>query len=159
MPGPMTDGAVRALAADFRGELIDPGHPGFDAARRVWNGSVDRKPALIARCGAVADVVAAVRVAAEHDLLVAVRGGGHSFPGLSTCDDGLVIDLSGMSSVRVDEPGRTAWVQGGATWADVVRLQVFVTDNEGLGNALVDLAGPGRWFVSGNRYVFILEHS
>ncbi len=117
MPGPMTDSAVRALTADFRGELIDPGHPSFDAARRVWNGSVDRKPALIARCDGVADVVAAVRVAAEHDLLVAVRGGGHSFPGLSTCDDGLVIDLSGMSAVRVDEPRRTAWVQGGATWS------------------------------------------
>ncbi len=117
MSGPVTDSAVRAIAADFRGELIDRAHPGFDSARRVWNGSVDRKPALIARCNGVADVVAAVRVAAEYDLLVAVRGGGHSFPGFSTCDDGLVIDLSGMSAVWVDEVRRTAWVQGGAIWA------------------------------------------
>jgi FAD/FMN-containing dehydrogenase len=82
--------AAAALAATFRGELVGPGDRGYDAHRRVWNGSIDRHPALIARCAGVADVIDAVRFARRVGLTVAVRGGGHSFPGLSVCDDGLV---------------------------------------------------------------------
>ncbi len=105
--------SVEHLRTSFRGEVIVPTDPGYDDHRRVWNGSIDRHPAVIARCAGVADVIAAVGFAREHGLLTAVRGGGHSFPGLSTCDDGIVIDLSPMKGIRVDPEGRTARVQAG----------------------------------------------
>lgn len=107
------------LGGSFRGELLLPGRPGYDSARRVWNGMIDRHPACIARCTGAADVVAAVRFAREHDLEIAVRGGGHNVAGTAVCDDGIVIDLSAMRAVLVDPAGRTAWVQGGALWGDV----------------------------------------
>ena len=88
--------AVAELGTTFRGELVGPGDPGYQTHRRVWNGSIDRHPALIVRCAGVADVIDAVRFARRVGLAAAVRGGGHSFPGLSVCDDGLVIDLSLM---------------------------------------------------------------
>ncbi|WP_336343221.1 FAD-binding oxidoreductase [Halalkalicoccus ordinarius] len=91
----------------------------YDDARAVWNGMIDKRPALIARCRGVADVITAVNFARENDLLVAVRGGGHNVAGTAVCDGGLVIDLSEMRGVRVDPEARTAWVQAGATWADV----------------------------------------
>ncbi|MET9344584.1 FAD-binding oxidoreductase [Nonomuraea sp. NPDC003804] len=103
----------------FRGRLITAEHAGYDSARAVWNGAVDRRPRLIARCGGTADVAAAVRFAREHDLEIAVRGGGHNVAGTAVCDDGIVIDLSPMRAVRVDPAGRTARVQGGALWGDV----------------------------------------
>ncbi|MFJ8015538.1 FAD-binding oxidoreductase [Streptomyces sp. NPDC096339] len=103
----------------FRGRLITAGHDDYDTARAVWNGAVDRHPRLIARCGGTADVVAAVRFARDHDLEIAVRGGGHNVAGTAVCDDGIVIDLSPMRAVRVDPAGRTALVQGGALWGDV----------------------------------------
>src|SRR5690606_33076994 len=93
---------VEALAASLRGELLFPGADGYDAARRVWNGSFDKRPALIARCTGNADVMAAVDFAREHELLTAVRGGGHSTSGKSTCDGGIVIDLSAMRGATVD---------------------------------------------------------
>ncbi|WP_137289703.1 FAD-binding oxidoreductase [Natronorubrum halophilum] len=93
----------------------------YDEARAVWNGMIDRHPALIARCRGVGDVISAVNFAREHDLLVAVRGGGHNVAGTAVCDDGLVIDLSEMRDVWVDPDERTAWVRAGATWADVDR--------------------------------------
>ncbi len=99
--------------------MIRLGDPGYDAARRVWNGAIDRYPAFIARCGEVADVVEAVRFARERDLTIAVRGGGHNVAGTGTCDGGLVIDLSGMKAVRVDPAGRTAWAQGGLVWGEL----------------------------------------
>src|SRR5262245_42222241 len=102
------------LGESFRGELLVPTSPGYDAARRVWNGAIDRRPACIAQCTGVADVVAAVRFARAHDLEIAVRGGGHNVAGTAVCDDGIVIDLSAMRAVSVDPAGRTAWVQGGA---------------------------------------------
>jgi FAD/FMN-containing dehydrogenase len=111
--------ASDVLAASFRGEVLAPASPGYDAARRVWNGAIDRRPACIARCTGVADVVAAVRVARERDLVIAVRGGGHNVAGTAVCDDGMVIDLSAMRAVLVDPGDRTAWVQGGALWGDV----------------------------------------
>ena len=103
----------------FRGDVIAPGQDGYDDARAVWNGAVDRRPRLIARCGGTADVAAAVRFARDHDLDIAVRGGGHNVAGTSVCDDGIVIDLSAMRAVWVDPAGRTARVQGGALWGDV----------------------------------------
>jgi FAD/FMN-containing dehydrogenase len=108
------------------GELVTPDDPGYEQARRVWNGMIDRRPALIARCRGVADVVACVRFASAHQVPLAVRGGGHNVAGFGTCDGGLVIDLSPMRDVRVDVSTRTARAGGGATWADVDReTQLF----------------------------------
>jgi FAD/FMN-containing dehydrogenase len=103
----------------FRGALIVDGHADYDDARAVWNGTVDRRPGLIARCAGTADVAAAVRFARDRDLEIAVRGGGHNVAGTAVCDDGIVIDLSAMRAVSVDPEGRTAHVQGGALWGDV----------------------------------------
>jgi hypothetical protein len=100
---------------------LQPGDPGYDGARDVWNGSHDRRPALIARCTGVQDVAAAVRFASEHGLLTAVRGGGHSIPGHSVCEDGLMIDLSPMKGIRVDRTGRTAQAQPGVKWGELDR--------------------------------------
>src|SRR5512134_1159107 len=105
----------------FRGRLVTADHAGYDIARAVWNGAIDRRPRLIAQCIGTADVVAAVRFAREHDLEIAIRGGGHNVAGTAVCDDGIVIDLSAMRDVRVDPASRTAWVQGGALWGDVDR--------------------------------------
>ena len=103
----------------FRGDVITPEHHEYDAARAVWNGSVDRRPRLIARCRGTAGVAAAVRFARECDLEIAVRGGGHNVAGIAVCDDGIVIDLSAMRAVSVDPLTRMAHVQGGALWGDV----------------------------------------
>nr|MDQ2631140.1 FAD-binding protein [Actinomycetota bacterium] len=101
-----------ALAEHLRGAAIGPGHPDYDEARRVWNGMIDRRPAAIARCADADDVAAAVRFACEHDLPLAVRGGGHNVAGTAVCDDGVVVDLSPMRGVRLGESGRTVHVQG-----------------------------------------------
>jgi hypothetical protein len=111
--------ATEQYEAEFHGDLIRPGDPDFDDARAVWNGMIDKRPALIARCVGVADVLSAVKFARENDLLVAVRGGGHNVAGTAVCDDGFVIDLSEMTGVRVDPEAHTAWVQAGATWAEL----------------------------------------
>lgn len=112
--------AARAeLQPGWRGELIGPQDDGYDAARLVYNRMIDRHPALIARCADVADVIRGVNFAREHGLPLAVRGGGHNGGGLGTCDDGLVLDLSRMRSVRVEPGARTVRVEGGATWGDV----------------------------------------
>jgi FAD/FMN-containing dehydrogenase len=113
--------AVAALRARFRGALLRPGEEGYDEARRVWNGAIDRRPALIARCAGADDVVAAVRFARERDLLVAVRGGGHAVAGHAVCDGGLMIDLSLMKAVRVDPAARTARAAGGVLWGELDR--------------------------------------
>jgi FAD/FMN-containing dehydrogenase len=103
----------------FRGVLVTPDRPEYDVARAVWNGKVDRRPRLIARCTGTADVAAAVRFARERDLEIAVRGGGHNVAGTAVCEDGIVVDLSPMRAVSVDVAARTALVQGGALWGDV----------------------------------------
>jgi FAD/FMN-containing dehydrogenase len=103
----------------FRGQLITADHPDYDTARAVWNGRIDRRPRLIARCSGTADAVAAVRFARDHELEIAVRGGGHNVAGTAVCDDGIVVDLSAMRAVGVDRARRTAVVQGGALWGDV----------------------------------------
>jgi FAD/FMN-containing dehydrogenase len=105
---------VGELAASLRGPLLLPNSAGYDEARSVWNAAFDRHPALIARCSGPADVMAAVKFAAAHDLLLAVRGGGHSLSGQSVCEKGLMIDLSQMNSARVDPAKRVAWIEGGA---------------------------------------------
>lgn len=117
----MGDRALDQLRPSFRGELFGPEDVAYDEHRKVWNGSIDRRPGVIARCAGVADVRAAVRFGRDQDLLVAVRGGGHSFPGLSTCDDGLVIDLSPMKGIRVDPELRTARVQAGVLLGELDR--------------------------------------
>lgn len=110
---------VRDFAASLRGRLISAVDPDYDRARRIWNKMIDRRPALIACCTGAADVAEAVRFAREQNLLVAVRGGGHSFPGYSTCNGGLVIDLSLLHGVRVDPVSKTAQVSGGAWIGDL----------------------------------------
>jgi FAD/FMN-containing dehydrogenase len=117
----LDDSAVTELRGALAGELLRPDDPAHDEHRRVWNGSIDRVPALIARCTGVADVIAAVRFARQSGLAVAVRGGGHSFPGLSVCDDGLVIDLSPMKGIRVDPEARTVRAQAGVLLGELDR--------------------------------------
>jgi FAD/FMN-containing dehydrogenase len=114
-------GAVDELHRTFRGDIYRPDDPGYDEHRRVWNGSIHRHPALIARCTGAADIRAALRLARSQDLLVAVRGGGHSFPGLSVCDDGMVIDLGAMKGIRVDPAAGTARVQAGVLLGELDR--------------------------------------
>jgi len=115
MTTPTTDQRIDA----FRGMVMTADHPDYAAARSVWNGHVDRRPRVIARCRGTADVAAAVRFARGNDLEIAVRGGGHNVAGTAMCDDGIVIDLSAMRGVWVDPVDRMARVQGGALWGDV----------------------------------------
>jgi FAD/FMN-containing dehydrogenase len=117
----ISQAGVDELGAEFAGPLLLPTDPGYDEARDVWNGSLDRKPALIARCTGVQDVAAAVRFARRHDLLTAVRGGGHSIPGHSVCEGGLMIDLSPMKGMRIDVEARTAQAQPGLKWGEFDR--------------------------------------
>lgn len=111
--------AIETLKASLRGELFQPGDEGYDAARKVYNGMIDKRPVLIARCADVADVIAAVNFGRENGLLVSIRGGGHNAGGLGICDDGLVIDLSLIRYTHVDPQAGTIRVGGGSTWGDV----------------------------------------
>jgi len=115
----LSETIVERFKAVLRGELIQPNDESYDDARKVYNGMIDRRPRLIARCANVADVITAVNFARENNLLVAVRGGGHNGAGLGTCDDGLVIDLTRMKGIRVELATRTVRVEGGCTWGDV----------------------------------------
>jgi FAD/FMN-containing dehydrogenase len=109
---------TNAFAKSLHGRLVLPGAEGYDEARKVWNGLIDRRPAMIAQCADEGDVAAAVNFAREHTLLVAVRGGGHNVAGFGTCDGGIVIDLSEMKGITVDPKARTARAQGGLTWGE-----------------------------------------
>ena len=102
------ESALQQLKSSLRGQTFSPGDPGYDEARTIPNAMIDRRPALIARCAGAADVVACVRIAREHDILVSVRGGGHSIAGKAVCDGGLMIDMSAMKGIRVDPARRTA---------------------------------------------------
>jgi FAD/FMN-containing dehydrogenase len=117
----LEEDAIQGLRFNVRGELLQPGDAGYDAARTVYNAMVDRRPALIVRCTGVADVIAAVRFAREHDLPVAIRGGGHNVAGNCLCDDGLVIDLSRLKGIRVDPANRLVRAEGGVTWGELDR--------------------------------------
>src|SRR5262250_758444 len=110
-----------AFRTGHRGPCVTAADPGYDNARVIWNGLADKRPAIIARCSGAADVIDAVNFARKHELLVAVRGGGHNVAGNAICDGGIVIDLSGMNSVRVDPTSRTARVGGGAILGNVDR--------------------------------------
>ena len=117
----LEEAAVQELKTSLHGPLLQPGDAEYDKTRTVWNGMIDRRPALIARCSGVADVIAAVRFARTHKMLISVRGGGHNAPGSAVCRGGLMIDLAAMRSVRVDPMRRTARAEGGATWGDLDR--------------------------------------
>src|SRR5215472_4931612 len=113
------EATVQELREATRAEIFTPGDEGYEEARLAWNRAYDRRPAVIVRCSGPADVIAAVGFARSNHLEIAVRGGGHSIAGFSTCDGGIVIDLGDIKHVRVDPEARRAHVGGGATWADV----------------------------------------
>ncbi|MFG2195055.1 FAD-binding oxidoreductase [Streptomyces sp. NPDC048639] len=116
---PLEDALLERLRGAVRGDIIEPGHPAYDEARQVYNAMYDKHPAVIVRAADAEDAIAVVDFAREQDLLLAVRGGNHSFSGLGSCDGGVVLDLGRMRGIRVDPEARTALVQGGCTWADV----------------------------------------
>ncbi len=110
---------IEAFRAGFSGQALTPGHPDYDRARAIWNGAIDRKPAVIACCTTAEQVAAAIRFARAGEFQIAVRGGGHSYAGNSVCDGGLMIHLGAMNGVAVDPTALRAVCGGGATWADV----------------------------------------
>lgn len=115
----LSNAGIEGLRSALRGELIQSGHGSYETARRVWNGNIDRRPALIARCTGAADVQQAVNFARTHGLAVSVRGGGHSAPGYGTNDGGLVIDMSPMKGIRVDPTARTVRAEAGVLWREL----------------------------------------
>lgn len=138
----LTDEIVDAFGNSLRGRLIRPRDAGYDEARTVWNGMIDRYPALIARCAGVADVISSVDFAREHGLLLAVRGGGHNAAGNAICDGGLVIDLSEMRGIQLDPVARTVHAQGGALWRDLdFETQVFGLATVGGNVSVTGIAG------------------
>lgn len=142
-----TGAALASLRAGFEGELLAAVDPGYESARRVWNGMVDRRPALIARCAGERDVVAALRAARESGLPVAVRGGGHNVAGNAVCDGGLVIDLSAMREVEVDAEARIARVQPGVLLGELDRATQSVALATPTGN--VSMTGVGGLTLGG----------
>jgi FAD/FMN-containing dehydrogenase len=111
--------SLGALRGRFRGALVQPGEEGYDQSRRIWNGAIDRRPALIARCAGADDVVEVLRFARERELPVSIRSGGHSVMGYSVCDDGVMIDLSPMKAISVDPDARVARAAGGVLWSEL----------------------------------------
>ncbi|MCK5274446.1 MAG: FAD-binding oxidoreductase [Alphaproteobacteria bacterium] len=147
----IADEDLEALSGGLRGEICVAGDDGYDEARTIWNAMVDKRPGMIVRCAGAADVALAVKFAGEKNLLVAVRSGGHNIAGNAVCDDGLMIDLSRMTSVRVDPRGKTARVEPGATLGDVDKetqahgLAVPVGINTTTGIAGLTLGGGFGW--------------
>lgn len=115
----LQEATIKEFENGLRGELVRPGDDDYDEVRAVWNGMIDRRPALIARCANVDDVIASINFARENDLLLAVRGGRHNVAGHATCDGGLVIDLSPMKGIEVNPEARTARAEGGVTWGEL----------------------------------------
>src|SRR6266481_6116284 len=118
-PGLSAVEAMDAFSTKLRGRVIRPDDAGYETARRVYNGNIDRRPRLIVQCADVADVIHCVNFARNQGLAPAVRGGGHSVPGFGTCDDGIVIDLARLKGIRVDPVRRVARVDGGCTFGDI----------------------------------------
>ncbi|WP_429810514.1 FAD-binding oxidoreductase [Ensifer sp. B1-9] len=143
--------AIEVLAGRLRGRVLNATDAAYDEARTIWNAMIDRRPGLIVQCAGAADVAHAVRFAAENHLLVAVRGGGHNIAGNAVCDGGLMIDLTPMKSVRVDATTKRAWVEPGATLADVdketqaFRLALPTGINSTTGIAGLTLGGGFGW--------------
>jgi FAD/FMN-containing dehydrogenase len=150
----LADTAFEALRASMRGRLLRAGDAGYDEARKLWNGMIDRHPALIARCAGTADVLSAITFAKTHELLVSVRGGGHNPAGYALCEGGLMIDLSPMRGVRVDPGTRTVTAQGGVLWHEVDQeTQAFGLATTGgtvsdTGIAGLTLGGGLGWLMS-----------
>src|SRR5438552_8372808 len=120
------ESAIGEFKVSLQGPLLRPGEAGYDDARKIWNGMIDKRPGLIGCCRGVADVIACVNFARRHGLLVAVRGGGHNVAGNAVCDGGLMIDLSSMKGIRVDPEHRTARAEAGVTCGEFDReTQVF----------------------------------
>jgi len=117
----LDEAAVQKFKASLRGELIRPDDGGYDDARKVWNGMIDKRPAMIARCSGAVDIINSVDFARDNKLLVAVRGGGHNVAGNAVCDGGIVIDLSRMKGIRIDPVRQTARAEPGLTWAEFDR--------------------------------------
>src|ERR1700743_1091844 len=153
---------VDALRADFGGEIILPGDTTYEKARKIWNASIDKHPAMIARCSGVADIAIAIAFARANDRPASVRGGGHNVAGRALCDNGVVIDLSMMKGVIVDPQMRTVRVQGGATLADVARethaygLAVPTGTVSKTGIAGLTLGGGVGWLV--RKYGLTCDH-
>jgi FAD/FMN-containing dehydrogenase len=145
LTSPTPDTAV--LSEQLRGSLVRPGDDDYDAARSVWNGMIDRRPAVVVRCAGAADVIAGLRFAREHDLVVAVRGGAHNVAGFGTCDDGVVLDLSPMKGIRVDPRSATVRAQGGLVWGELDHeTQAFGLATTG---GLVSSTGVGGFTLGG----------
>ncbi len=147
MTGVMSTGAARRELAGFQGRLIGPGDPEYDDARAVYNAMIDKHPALIARCTGPDDVAKGIAFAREHDLPLAIRGGGHNGAGLGTVDGGVVLDLAALDEVRVDPDARTVRVGGGATWGQVDRA----TGEHGLAtpSGIISTTGVGGLTLGG----------
>jgi FAD/FMN-containing dehydrogenase len=147
----MSDIDIKSFRSGFDGQVYQPPDVGYNEARQIWNASVSKRPKVIARCSGVADVIAAVNFGRANNLLTAVRGGGHNVGGRALCDDGLVIDLSGMKSVFVDPATRRVRVQGGATLGDVDReTHVFglavpcgIVSKTGIGGLTLEAGSAG----------------
>src|SRR4051812_34146476 len=142
---------LEMLTQGVRGRVLRSGDDDFDTVRTVWNGMIDRRPAVIVRCAGVADVISAINFARDHDLVLAVRGGGHSVAGSSVCDRGLMLDLSLMQGIRVDPAARTARAEAGVTWASFDReTQAFGLATTGGVVSTTGVAGvPPRGGVGG----------
>ncbi|MGH9714725.1 MAG: FAD-binding oxidoreductase [Candidatus Acidiferrales bacterium] len=150
-PAPALD-----LGHDFKGQLLRPSDPGYDEARKVWNGMIDKRPAIVARCTGVADVIQCVNFARANNLPLAVRGGGHNLSGNAVCDSGLVIDLSHMKSVRVDPTRRRARAEPGVLWREFDReTQAFglaTTGGQISSTGIAGLTLGGGWGYLARRY-------
>jgi FAD binding domain len=148
--------AIEEFKASLRGELLRPSDAGYDEARKIWNGMIDKRPALIARCTGAADVIQAVNFARNNDLLVAVRGGGHNIAGNAVCDGGLVIDLTRMKGIRIDPARRTVRAEAGLTWREFDReTQAFGLATTGGQISTAGIAGltlGGGWGYLARRY-------
>lgn len=152
----LSDGRISQLRAELRGPILLRGDPGYDDVRRIHNGMTDRRPAMIIRGTGTADVIRGVRLAAAHDLCLAVRGGGHGVPGFAVCDGGLMLDLSLMRDVRVDPTRRTARASGGVTWGEFdLETQVFGLATTG---GLVRTTGIAGLTLAGGHGLLMRKH-
>jgi len=150
----LEEAAVHDLAAGLRGALLRPGDASYDGARKVWNGMIDRHPALIAQCAGAADVIAAVRFARDHNLILSIKGGGHNVTGNAVCEGGLMIDPSRMRSIRVDPESRTARAESGVLGAEIdketqafgLSTPVGSVSSTGIGG--LTLGGGQSWLAS-----------